>query len=189
MNHSADILSSLHEIQIDILMRNLHAIDVDDDDRMSYRVVVDFSSKQSSAIQLRYRIERDIDQVLDSLSTNDFLQIDFWIRRFSEFDERVIQKSQLHAMNSLIQSEREIFDCDSEFIRTDHMQCNKINDRADEDWIFSAKTNQDVRQDADCLHKSLCTRSQNWSVLVENFIVRIFITRILIVRTFVARER
>ena len=58
-------------------MRNLHAIDVDDNNRMSYRVVVDFSNKQSSTIQFRYKIERDIDQIFDSLSTNDFLQIDF----------------------------------------------------------------------------------------------------------------
>ena len=145
MNHSADTLSSLREIQIDILMRDLHAINVDDDDRMSYRVIVNLSSKQSSAIQLWYETECDIDQIFDSLSTNDFLQFDFETRRLDELDEWVVQKSQLHAMNSFTQSKREIFDRDSKFIRIDHMQCNKINDRTDEDWIFSTKTNQSVR--------------------------------------------
>ena len=73
MNHNADTLSSLREIQIDILMRDLHAINVDDDDRMSYRVIASLSNKQSSTTQLWYEIECDIDQILDSLSTNDFL--------------------------------------------------------------------------------------------------------------------
>ena len=100
MNHNANILSSLREIQIDILIRDLHAINIDDDDRMSYRVIVNLSNKQSSAIQLWYEIECDIDQIFDSLSTNDFLQLDFEIRRLDEFDEWIIQKSQLHAMNS-----------------------------------------------------------------------------------------
>ena len=189
MNHNVDILSSLHEIQIDILMRNLHAIDVDDDDRISYRIVIDFSNKQSSTIQFRYKIERDIDQIFDSLSTNDFLQIDFWIRRFNEFDKKIIQKSQLHAMNSFTQSRKKIFDRDLEFIRINHMQCNKINDRTNENWIFSTKTNQDVRQNVDCLHKNFCTRSQNWNVFVENFFVRIFIIRIFIVKILVVRKR
>ena len=87
MNYNVDILSSLRKIQIDILIRNLHAINVDDDNQISYRVIVNLSNKQSSTIQLWYEIECNIDQIFNSLSTNDFLQLDFEIRRFDELDE------------------------------------------------------------------------------------------------------
>ena len=111
----------------------MRAIFVNDDNEMKHKIIVDNSTQQSSSTELENKKENKILQKSSEFLLKQTLHADKRIKFMMNFTQTVIEQSELHIMNSIIERKEKIKRSNLNVFFVDDMQRHEFDHEINKD--------------------------------------------------------